>query len=53
MGEEVEQFPSLEVYRLPAGRVPFIRHPEASLYEAVRISSDTTPVILRLRFMKP
>jgi hypothetical protein len=26
--------------------VPFIGHPEASFFEAVRISSDTTSVIL-------
>jgi hypothetical protein len=27
-----------------------MRHPEASFFEAVRISSDEIPVILRLRF---
>ena len=29
-----------------AGRVLFISHSEPSLFEGVRISSDTTPVIL-------
>jgi len=36
-----------------AGRAPFISHPESSFFEGVRISSETTPVILRLRFLKP
>jgi len=54
MGEEVEQFPSRGgVAAFAAGRVPFIRHPEPSFFEGVRISSDTEGVILRLRIQKP
>jgi len=52
MGEEIEQFPSVEGCRFVAGRVPFISHPEPSLYEGVRISSDTIPVILSPRFVR-
>jgi hypothetical protein len=53
MGEYIQQFPSLEGCRLrqggvpfTAGRVPLFRHPEASFFEAVRISSDAADVIL-------
>jgi hypothetical protein len=36
----------LEGSRFPAGRVLLIGHPEASYFEAVRISSDIAGVIL-------
>jgi len=45
-GGKNEQFPSLEGCRFAAGRVPLIRHPEPSICEGVRISSDTATVIL-------
>jgi len=53
MGEEVEHLPSFLQSLSRRGGVPFISHPEPSFGEGLRISSDTTPVILRLRIQKP
>ena len=42
----MEHDESVEGCRFRGGEGAFIRHPEPSLFEGVRISSDTTPVIL-------
>ena len=54
MGEEVEQFPSVEGCRFRGEEGAFYQSSRAlALFEGVRISSDTEGVILRLRFLKP
>jgi len=41
------------IYSKNTGTSKILCHPEASFFEAVRISSDTEGVILRLHFSKP